>query len=273
MSGRPRPLDDYEQRFAPHGGTDAGYLRHHFARFCATKALVEATWRRPGARVLDVGAHWLHQSLMFALDGYRVTAADLPVTMEAANVVTLAQAHAIRLIGVADLGAGDSLHALPDDAFDLVILGEVLEHLAFNPVALWREIYRVLAAGGRIVVTTPNYYALTRRHLARARTWTGGGGGIGVDEILETPTHGHHWKEYSRRELVRYFRLLSPDFEVGRALYIEDDAAAGEPVARAAARALRRAIPPLRERLHVEVEVARKTRGIAIEPAWDRRET
>ena len=268
MSGGMRPLEGYEQRFAPHGGTDAGYLRHHFARFCATKALVEAAWQRPGARVLDVGAHWLHQSLLFALDGYRVTAADLPVTIEAANVVALARAHAIRLVGVADLGARESLRALPDDAFDLVILGEVLEHLAFNPVALWREIYRVLAAGGRIVVTTPNYYALTRRHLARARTWTGGGGGIGVDEILETPTHGHHWKEYSRRELMRYFARLSPDFVLHRALYVEDASPPGEPAARRLVRAVRRMLPPLRERLHVEVDLPRKSRGIAIEPRW-----
>ena len=262
-------LDACERLFAAHGGTDVGYLRRHWARFCATKALVEQTWRGKGGRVLDLGAHWLHQSLLFALDGYRVTAADLPVTMDAPNVVALAHAHGIRLVGVPDLAAPGALRALDDDAFDLVIVGEVIEHLAFNPVELWREIHRVLVAGGGIVVTTPNCYALTRRHLRRARSWVGGGGGIGVDEILATPTHGHHWKEFSRRELVRYFRLLSPDFEIRRALYIEDDAPADEPATRAVARALRRAIPPLRERLHVEVELARKSRGIAIEPAWD----
>jgi len=262
-------LDDCERLFAAHGGTDTGYLRLHWPRFRATKSLVEQTWRCAGGRVLDLGAHWLHQSLLFALDGYRVTAADLPVTMDAPNVVALARAQGIRLVGIADLAAPRALRELDDDAFDLVILGEVIEHLAFNPVDLWREIHRVLVAGGRIVVTTPNCHALTRRHLQRARAWVGGGN-IGVDEILTTPTHGHHWKEYSRRELVRYFGLLSPDFEVRRALYIEDDPARVEPRVRAVARALRRAIPPLRERLHVEVDLARKSRGIAIEPAWDR---
>jgi 2-polyprenyl-6-hydroxyphenyl methylase/3-demethylubiquinone-9 3-methyltransferase len=263
-------LDAYERLFAAHGGTDTGYLRLHWPRFRATKLLVEQAWHCPGGRVLDVGAHWLHQSLLFALDGYRVTAADLPVTIEAPSVVALARAQGIRLVRVADLAAPRALRALDDDAFDLVIMGEVIEHLAFNPVELWREIHRVLVAGGRIVVTTPNCHALTRRHLRSARTWLGGG--IGVDEILATPTHGHHWKEYSRRELVRYFRLLSPDFAVRRALYVEDAATMGEPTARAIARAFRRAIPPLRERLHVEVDLARKSRGIAIEPAWDRRE-
>lgn len=261
-------LDAYERLFAAHGGTDVGYLRFHWPRFRATKRLLEETWRRPGARVLDVGAHWLHQSVLFALDGYRVTAADLRATSDMPSVAALARAQGIGLFGVDDLAAPGALRGLDDGAFDLVIVGEVIEHLAFNPVALWREIHRVLVEGGRIVVTTPNYYALTRRHLARARAWIGGGGGIGVDEILATPTHGHHWKEYARRELVRYFTLLSPDFAVRRALYVEDAAPPGERVSRRLARTLRRAVPPLRERLHVEIDLVRKARGIAIEPAW-----
>jgi 2-polyprenyl-6-hydroxyphenyl methylase/3-demethylubiquinone-9 3-methyltransferase len=265
-------LDAYEALFAAHGGTDRGYLRLHWPRFVRTKALIESAARRSNARLLDVGAHWLHQALLFALDGYRVTAADLPGTMTAPNVVALARAHGIALAAIDDLAAPRALAALPDDAFDIVILGEVIEHIAFNPVELWREIHRVTCVGGTIVVTTPNYYALTRRHTARLRTLIGGGNGIGVDEILATPTHGHHWKEYARRELVRYFTRLSPDFVVRRASYVEDAAPPGEAAARRIARAVRRAVPPLRARLHIEVELARKTRGIAIDPAWDHRD-
>ena len=265
-------LDAYEALFAAHGGTDSGYLRRHWPRFVKTKALIESTTQRPGARVLDVGAHWLHQALLFALDGYRVTAADLPTTMTAPNVVALARAHSIALAPVDDLAAPRALAALSDDAFEIVILGEVIEHIAFNPVELWREIHRVTVAGGTIVVTTPNYYALTRRHAARLRTLIGGGSGIGVDEILATPTHGHHWKEYARRELVRYFTRLSPDFVVRRALYVEDAAAPSATAPGRIARGVRRAIPALRARLHIEVELARKARGIAIDPAWTRRD-
>ena len=102
----------------------------------------------------------------------------------------------------------------------------------FAAVELWREIHRVLVAGG---IGTAD-----RCRLCDADTW------------------------------LRVGRRLAPGgVEIRRALYIEDDAPADEPATRAIARALRRAIPPLRERLHVEVELARKSRGIAIEPAWD----
>jgi len=268
-TGAAPTLDTYLAEFARHGGTDDGYLRQHWPRFVRTKAIFEQDWRRRDARVLDLGAHWLHQALLFALDGYRVTAADLATTLAAPNVAALARAHDIALVEVDDLAAPAALARLPDNAFDVVIAGEILEHLAFNPVGLWREIHRLLAEGGRIVVTTPNHYALTRRHAAR---WTSllDGGGITVDEILATPTHGHHWKEYARSEVVRYFTRLSQDFAVHRALYVEDAAAAPEPVARRVARAVRTCVPLLRERLHVEIDLPRKACGVAIEPRWDR---
>ena len=265
-----RSFDSYLRIFADHGGTDAGYLRQHWPRFVRTKALFEQDWHRRDARVLDLGAHWLHQALLFALDGYRVTAADLGTTIGASNVTALARAHDIDLLRIDDLASPRELDAFPPGAFDVVIAGEILEHLAFNPVALWRSVHRVLAEGGRIVVTTPNYYALTRRHLARWRAWAGHGGGIDVNEILQTPTHGHHWKEYARAEVVRYFELLSPDFVLHRALYVEDDAGARGPSPRGLAHAIRVRVPIWRERLHVEIDLPRKAAGVTVEPRWRR---
>lgn len=119
------------------------------------------------------------------------------------------------------------------------------------------------------MVTTPNYYALTRRHVKRWRGWFDGGG-ITVDEILATPTHGHHWKEYTRSEVERYFRLLSPDFVVHRALCIDDVPAGPTPLARRLAHVLRTCVPLLRERLHVEIDLPAKTRGITSDPQWGR---
>jgi SAM-dependent methyltransferase len=46
-----------------------------------------------------------------------------------------------------------------DASFDTIILSDVLEHMP-EPGALWREMTRVLAPGGRIVLNVPFYYSV-----------------------------------------------------------------------------------------------------------------
>jgi len=49
-----------------------------------------------------------------------------------------------------------------DGSFDLVILGDILEHLV-DPEKLVRETARVLVPGGRVIASVPNYYSIVRR--------------------------------------------------------------------------------------------------------------
>lgn len=44
----------------------------------------------------------------------------------------------------------------PDDAFDLVVFTEVLEHLARDPMHTMAEINRILRLDGRLILSTPN---------------------------------------------------------------------------------------------------------------------
>ncbi len=48
------------------------------------------------------------------------------------------------------------LSEFPDESFDLVVLGEVFEHILNNPAGLLRSVFRVLRPGGVLVLTTPN---------------------------------------------------------------------------------------------------------------------
>ncbi|HSE13084.1 MAG TPA: methyltransferase domain-containing protein [Rudaea sp.] len=263
-------LSDFETLFVPHGGTDLAYLRQHFDRYVRTRQrfLAHGDPRGQG-RMLDVGAHWLHQALLYSLDGFEVTALDLPSTLDLPEVRSLAQAHGIRILPNADLEHPSALAAVADDTFDAVLFTEVIEHLAFNPVGMWREIYRVMRPGARIVVTTPNYYALRSSVRRWLRVPVLLGGGIAVDSILRLKSLALHWKEYSRRELVRYFRLLSPDFVVRNLAHVEEyhPAYLGRPSGKVLP-LLERAIPPLRPDLYAEVELTRKDKGIIVEPHW-----
>lgn len=268
MSGIPA-LSLLEAEFARAGGTELPYLRAHYARFAATKREYDRTRQAARGVLLDVGAHWLHQALLWALDGWNVIAMDMPVTTELAMVQDLAVLHSIRLLPNEDLEHPEALAALADDSVDVVLFSEVIEHITFNPVALWRAIYRVLRPGGRIIVTTPNYYALRGRAFAPMRFFRGGGGGLTVDSLIREPTYAHHWKEYSQKELTRYFELLSPDFRVAKALHVRDyNANAFVSIPGRVFMAIESALPFLRPQLHLEIELPEKRRGIIAHPTW-----
>jgi SAM-dependent methyltransferase len=49
----------------------------------------------------------------------------------------------------------------PDGHFDLVIAGEIIEHLVYDPMHMLLEARRVLADGGFLLVTTPNVGSIT----------------------------------------------------------------------------------------------------------------
>lgn len=219
---RPLPeLADLLGQLAGHGATDEAYLRTHFARMRRTIALLRESYASPQqATLLDLGAHWLHLSTLLAAEGYGVTAADLQEVLSDPAVQSLAQASSINLQAIGDLSQAACLANLPDNSFDVVLLAEVLEHLAFNPRHLWQEIRRVAKPGGLVVVTTPNYYSITTRVRALGRFLTLRGGSLPVWKVLAHPTYAHHWKEYSARELREYVDALGGGFEWSRVVHV-----------------------------------------------------
>lgn len=259
-------LTELERLCEECGGTDVPYLRHHFGRFAVTKEQFLSTWpRERGTRVLDIGAHWLHQASLWANDGFEVTALDLPITFEMACVQRLAERLGIRLLPNADLAQPAALDVLPESSIDIVLFTEILEHLTFNPVDLWKAVYRVLKPGGRILVTTPNYYSLYGRAWAPGRFLKGFGGGLDAWSILSLRSLAYHWKEYSRREVIYYFAALTGDWVTTKALCCDDKVVRKGGVL---AEAAMRLFPGLRPNLHVEIELIRKDKGIQIEPHW-----
>lgn len=265
-------IDAFISRFFPNGETDIGYLRAHFPRFLITKATFDSQPHEAmkGKRLLDIGAHWLHQSMLWRADGYEVTAADVGLTMDLPSVREQARSNGIRLISYPRLDDGRALTAVDDGSIDVVLFCEILEHITFNPMAFWGEVYRVLAVGGRIVITTPNCYWLRGRFWNAKRLLNRGGSGLPVQEILRVPTFGPHWKEYSLRECVEYFDSLSHDLRAVRAEYIADP----RPLPSSSSfvdRAIRRLeddVRFLRWGLHLEVEKSGDSAGMAIVPSW-----
>jgi len=253
--------DEIMKVFNEIGGTDFEYLDAHLPRFLNTYHRFDSRWdRNRGMRMLDIGAHWLHQSAVFRLGGYEVIAADVPITFGLEPVQSVAKSLGIDLIAYTDLSAEGSLSSIASDSMNIVLMAEIIEHITFNPVELWKEVYRVIVPGGRVIITTPNYYRAGGRAWEWKRFLVGFGAGISTSDILNTHTMGHHWKEFSLRELQHYFCLLSPDFDCVRGEYTIDSDSKN--------RTFQDRIKWLRQGIHLEVELAEKSSGITMVPSW-----
>jgi len=92
----------------------------------------------------------------------------------------------------------------PDESFDAVVAGELLEHLGF-PQTLVSEILRVLGPGGSFVGSVPNAFNLQRR----LRFLLG-------KPPEPDPTHLRMFSDEQLRELLADFEDVSVTFVGGR---------------------------------------------------------
>jgi 2-polyprenyl-3-methyl-5-hydroxy-6-metoxy-1,4-benzoquinol methylase len=260
-------LDQLRKYFGD--STDIGYMEAHHSRFCATKGLATRRWKWEKADILDVGAHWLHQSALYALDGHHVTAADISSVLDNQMVQNVASKLDIDLLSYEDLSVESVFDRLKDDSIDVILFCEILEHITFNPVGMWKAFYRVLRPGGRIILTTPNCYSGVNIVFPLIRFLSGWGSGIPVTEILEKNTYSPHWKEFSRKELKKYFELLSADFNTRNQCYFSYVLKTNHLNWKGKLAYDRKDLVPfLRKGIYQEVDLPHKHVGITMEPSW-----
>lgn len=103
---------------------------------------------QPGAKVLDVGAAQGNFSLLLAELGYEVTWNDLRI--ELADYVRLKYEY-----GTIHYVPGEVFSLGFDACFDVVLITEIIEHVA-HPNQFLQKIGTLVKAGGHIIMTTPN---------------------------------------------------------------------------------------------------------------------
>jgi 2-polyprenyl-3-methyl-5-hydroxy-6-metoxy-1,4-benzoquinol methylase len=100
-------------------------------------------------RVLDVGCASGYLAKTLAAFGNTVTGVEYDP--EAAEE---SRAHTVRTV-VADLDHDRLADAVPGETFDVIIFGDVLEHLR-DPLPPLRDARRMLSPGGYVVISIPN---------------------------------------------------------------------------------------------------------------------
>lgn len=174
------------------------YLSGNLLRFRETLAFLPQG--QPGGRLLELGA----SPYLFTLLLKRYTTYDIEV---AGEDLPDRGAHLSVLKRSPDTGEEHVFQATnfnveldrfpyQNDAFDVVLCCELIEHLALDPTHMLMEIHRVLKPGGQLLITTPNVLVL--RHvnalLRKRQNIFGPYSGYGI--------YGRHNREWTLDELV-----------------------------------------------------------------------
>ncbi|HEY1980210.1 MAG TPA: methyltransferase domain-containing protein [Xanthobacteraceae bacterium] len=191
---------------------DIQYFIEHRLRYSRT--IQRVTELCPtGGRILNIGSHFLHLSAALHLLGYETAGIDVAAFSEQPLIKQRAARFHVTNNVVDRIDDGTFL-AGGDDTFELVLFTEIMEHITFNPIRFWQRVYALMKPGSVIYITTPNSLTPWKMLHAFKNIVTMRGIGISMPEILHTVTYGHHWKEYSGKEIREYFALMSSDFHV-----------------------------------------------------------
>jgi SAM-dependent methyltransferase len=164
---RPEPFDDVRLQQSEAAlrtlrmpNADAQeYFEKHIPRLARTLALVPAP--QGTGRALELGCYMQLTPFLDRLCGYR------EVRGAYYGALGKTDRRAIPFEGgefscyIDHFNAERDCFPYADGHFDLVVAGEVIEHLTYDPMHLLLESRRVLAEGGYLLVTTPNVGSIT----------------------------------------------------------------------------------------------------------------
>ena len=132
-----------------------GYLHNHMARLLKTLEMTPAGARRDS--VLEMGVYMQITPALKSKLGYgRVRGCYLGPAGVVDRKRVVSTRGDVFECNIDLFDAERDPFPYPDESFATVICGELVEHLAFDPMHMMSEINRILRPDGHLVLTTPN---------------------------------------------------------------------------------------------------------------------
>jgi SAM-dependent methyltransferase len=141
-----------------HPGAKA-YLEKHIPRLARTLALTPPPAET--GRVLELGCYMQITPLLQRVCGYREVRGAYYGPAGRTDRKTMQFPDGEFSCQVDLFDADRDPFPYPNEHFDLVVAGEVIEHLTYDPMHMLLESNRVLREGGFLLITTPNVGSIT----------------------------------------------------------------------------------------------------------------
>ncbi|HEV2914298.1 MAG TPA: glycosyltransferase [Pyrinomonadaceae bacterium] len=175
------------------------YAEGDFRRFVYTLGLVPD---RSDQALLELGANpYFTTTLLHKFRAARLHLANFfgHLEQEGVQKVTVQKTGEVISYRYKQFNIEEDVFPYADDAFDVVLFCEIIEHLLYDPVHALLEIRRVLKPGGHLILTTPNVARLDNvgKLIAGENVY---------DPYSGYGPYGRHNREYTTQDV---FQLLS----------------------------------------------------------------
>ncbi|UCH89213.1 MAG: class I SAM-dependent methyltransferase [Thermoplasmata archaeon] len=132
------------------------YVDKNMDRYIDTLSLVPDMALNKKLNILDIGiSYGLHDVILKRI-GYQMYGTELASRIEKNCVLPLNEG-----IPIKDLDLTKSKLPFKNEFFDIILFGEVLEHVRDSPVKVLTQLKKLIKPGGFLILTTPNFCRIT----------------------------------------------------------------------------------------------------------------